>query len=185
MTKKVAVLGGGISGLSLAWKLAENGIPVEVIEGKDYIGGLAATIKTDGHKMDFGPHSVFSEDEEILDSITGLFDEGLQKGIRDVRLYMSGQYLRYPLNAEDIVHKLGLSPSLKCFISFLIEKMKGAPKEGPYGPNMEQWSTHHFGKALHRLFFKPYTEQFWDVKCDELSPDCIPTYKQMSFAKNP
>ena len=61
--------------------------------------------------------------------------------------------------------------------------MKGAPKEGPFGPNMEQWSTHHFGKALHKLFFKPYTEQFWDVKCDELSPDCIPTYKQMSFAK--
>ncbi len=183
MKKKVAVLGGGISGLSLAWKLAENGIPVEVIEGKDYIGGLAATIKTDGHKMDFGPHSVFSEDEEILATITGLFKEGIQMGVRDVRLYMSGKYLRYPLNAEDIVHKLGLSPSLKCFISFLIEKLKGAPKEGPFGPNMEQWSTHHFGKALHKLFFKPYTEQFWDVKCDELSPDCIPTYKQMSFAK--
>ena len=100
MTKKVAVLGGGISGLSLAWKLAENGIPVEVIEGKDYIGGLAATMKTDGHKMDFGPHSVFSEDEEILRHHNGLFKGGVQEGVRDVRLFMSGQYLRYPLKCR-------------------------------------------------------------------------------------
>jgi protoporphyrinogen oxidase len=180
---KVIILGAGVSGLSLAWKLAESGRPVELIEAKDYIGGLAATREIDGLKMDFGPHSVFSEEREILKTIFDLFGGDMPAGVRDVRLFMQGKYLRYPLNAEDIVMKLGLAPSLKCFFSFIIEKMKPRPEYGPAGPNMEQWSRGQFGKALHELFFKPYTEQFWDVKCSELSPDCIPTYKQMSFTK--
>ena len=180
---KVIILGAGVSGLSLAWKLAESGLSVELIEANGYIGGLAATHEADGLKMDVGPHSVFSEDREILKTIFDLFGGDIPAGVRDVRLFMHGKYLRYPLNAEDIVMKLGLTPSLKCFFSFIIEKMKGHPTYGAAGPNMEQWSTSHFGKALHELFFKPYTEQFWDVKCAELSPDCIPTYKQMSFTK--
>ncbi len=183
MSKKVIILGAGVSGLSLAWKLAESGLEVELIEAKDYIGGLAATVEVDGLKMDFGPHSVFSEEEEILKTIFDLFGGDMPAGVRDVRLFMRGKYLRYPLNAEDIIMKLGLAPSLKCFISFLIEKLKSHPRFGEAGPNMEQWSVGHFGRALHELFFEPYTEQFWDVKCNELSPDCIPTYKQMSFTK--
>jgi protoporphyrinogen oxidase len=183
MIKKVIVLGGGISGLSVAWKLAESGISVDVIEAKEYVGGLAATIETNGYKMDFGPHALFSEDEKILNVIKNLFDDEIPAGIRDVRLYMDGKYLRYPLNAEDILLKLGIRPSAKCFISFVIEKLRREQKYGPYGPNMEQWSVGQFGKALHELFFKPYTEQFWDVQCNELSPDCIPSYKHMSFLK--
>ena len=182
-TKKVIILGGGVSGLSLAWRLAESGISVEVIEGKDYVGGLAASKRTGGWNMDFGPHSVFSEEKEVLDAIRGLFEHGIPEGVRDVRLYMRGKYLRYPLNAEDIVMKLGLMPSLKCAISFILEKLKRHPAYGTGGPTMEEWSVRQFGRALHELFFKPYTEQFWDVTCNDLSPDCIPTYKQMSFTK--
>lgn len=183
MKKRVLVLGGGISGLSVAWKLAENDISVEVVEAEEYLGGLSATIKKNGRKMDFGPHAFFSEEQMILDTIFNLFEEKVPAGKRDVRLYMSGKYLRYPLNAEDIILKLGLKPSVRCFISFVLEKLKSEQKYGSQGPNMEQWSIRQFGKALHELFFKPYTEQFWDVPCNMLSPDCIPTYKQISFSK--
>lgn len=181
--KKVAVLGGGISGLTVAWKLAEMGIPVEVIEAQEYVGGLSATIYNDGHKMDFGPHSFFTEDQEIFETIKEMFGDDLLFGTRDVRLYMDGKYLRYPLNAEDILLKLGPMPSAKCFISFVVERLRKEQEYGPIGPNMEQWSTRNFGRALHKLFFKPYTEQFWDVNCRDLSPNCIPTYKQMSFMR--
>lgn len=183
MDKSVIVLGGGIAGLSIAWKLAENGISVEVVEAEEYVGGLSATITNNGHKMDFGPHALFSEDQEILDTIFNLFEEKVPAGKRDVRLYMSGEYLRYPLSAEDIILKLGLKSSARCFISFILEKLKSEQQYDPQGPNMEQWSIRQFGRALHELFFKPYTEQFWDVPCNMLSPDCIPTYKQVSFTK--
>ena len=183
MNKKVVVLGGGISGLSAAWKLSESGFRVNVLESKDYLGGLAATLTKDGKKMDFGPHSFFSEDEGILNTIISLFDGDVLLGSRNVKLYMNEKYLRYPLKAEDILMKLGVWPSVKCFLSMVKEKLSKEPIYGINGPNMEQWSIRHFGKELYELFFKPYTEQFWDVPCNKLSPDCIPTYKKISFFK--
>lgn len=183
MTKRIVVLGGGITGLSAGWKLAESGMSVRVLEAEDYVGGLAATIRVNHHHMDFGPHSFFSEDQAILDTIMGLFDDGVLEGTRNVRLFMRGKYLQYPLNAADILLKLGVGLSVKCTASYLKEKIWPPPDFGADGPNMEQWSIHCFGRALHDLFFKPYTEQFWDAACEELSPDCIPTYKHMSFIK--
>jgi len=183
MEKRCVVLGGGISGLSTAWRCVEKGIKVSVFEINDYIGGLSASIRSDGHMMDFGPHSLFSEDEAILQRIIDLFDGDVPKGKRDVRLYMHGEYLQYPLKAEDIFMKLGIFLSLKCFFSYMKQNLRKRPSFGPDGPNLEQWSILNFGKALHELFFKPYSEQFWDVPCSALSPDCIPTSKQINFFK--
>ena len=39
--KKIVIIGGGISGLSTAWKLSEKGYKVEIIESNKFIGGLA------------------------------------------------------------------------------------------------------------------------------------------------
>ena len=43
--KKAIVIGGGITGLSTAWKLSENGYKVSVIESEKSFGELAKTIK--------------------------------------------------------------------------------------------------------------------------------------------
>ena len=43
--KKAMVIGDGITGLSTAWKLSENGYKVSVIESEKSFGGLAKTIK--------------------------------------------------------------------------------------------------------------------------------------------
>ena len=37
--KKIIIIGGGISGLSTAWKLSENGYKVSVIESEKLLGG--------------------------------------------------------------------------------------------------------------------------------------------------
>ena len=64
--KKAIIIGGGITGLSTAWKLSENGCKVNVIERDNSIGGLAKSIKIENYLFDIGPHSFFSEDEEIF-----------------------------------------------------------------------------------------------------------------------
>ena len=48
--KKVVVLGGGVSGLSVAWRLAENGFKVEVFEKWESFGWNTKEI--DGHNID-------------------------------------------------------------------------------------------------------------------------------------
>ena len=170
MRSDIVILGGGISGLSAAYRLVKAGFSVELIESKEEVGGLAATIKKNGIEMEYGPHAFFSEKAEVLDFIFDLIDNKVREGTRDVKLYMRGKYLKYPLRAEDIILKLGLSTAFNVLLFFILEKLNWRKaRHGPFGPNMEQWSVQNFGRGLQRLFFKPYTEQFWNISCSELS----------------
>ncbi|KAF3457852.1 hypothetical protein FNV43_RR02512 [Rhamnella rubrinervis] len=51
---RVAVIGGGISGLVSAYVLAKNGVEVVLYEKDDYLGGHARTVAFDGVDLDLG-----------------------------------------------------------------------------------------------------------------------------------
>ena len=76
--KKVIILGAGITGLSSGWKLSEKGFDVTIIEKESEIGGLAKTINFKNNLVDLGPHSFFSEDKEIYDSVIDLLKMSLK-----------------------------------------------------------------------------------------------------------
>ncbi|TYJ95684.1 cyclopropane-fatty-acyl-phospholipid synthase family protein [Cucumis melo var. makuwa] len=54
MQMKVAVVGGGISGLVSAFVLAEAGVEVVLFEKEDYVGGHSKTVHFDGVDLDLG-----------------------------------------------------------------------------------------------------------------------------------
>ncbi|XP_060671387.1 uncharacterized protein LOC107422769 [Ziziphus jujuba] len=51
---RVAVIGGGISGLVSAYILAKNGVEVVLYEKEDHLGGHAKTVTIDGLDLDLG-----------------------------------------------------------------------------------------------------------------------------------
>ncbi|MEZ4669886.1 MAG: FAD-dependent oxidoreductase [Anaerolineae bacterium] len=51
-SKHIAIVGGGIMGVSLAYKLAKAGKRVTVYERGDNLGGLASYMLYDGVRMD-------------------------------------------------------------------------------------------------------------------------------------
>ncbi|KAL1342135.1 hypothetical protein AAHE18_09G137100 [Arachis hypogaea] len=51
---RVAVVGGGISGLASAYALAKEGVNVTLYEKEDYLGGHAKTVNVDGIDLDLG-----------------------------------------------------------------------------------------------------------------------------------
>ncbi|MFM6974108.1 MAG: phytoene desaturase family protein, partial [Agromyces sp.] len=55
MTKSIAVIGGGIAGLSAAALLARDGYHVTVFERHDSVGGRAGSWERDGFRFDTGP----------------------------------------------------------------------------------------------------------------------------------
>ena len=58
MTKRVAVIGGGISGLTTAYLLKRKGFDVTVFEGADTVGGNVQTVTRDGYTIEQGPNSL-------------------------------------------------------------------------------------------------------------------------------
>lgn len=54
-SKRVAVVGAGLGGLSVAISLAQRGFTVEVFEKNDRIGGKLNTLTLDGYVFDLGP----------------------------------------------------------------------------------------------------------------------------------
>jgi phytoene desaturase len=53
--RRVAVVGGGLGGLTAAGLLASGGIPVTLFEAGARVGGKAATFAADGVRLDLGP----------------------------------------------------------------------------------------------------------------------------------
>lgn len=57
---KVAIVGGGLAGLSTAVELLEQGYEVDIYEGRQWIGGkVASYIDKDGNHIEMGLHVFF------------------------------------------------------------------------------------------------------------------------------
>ena len=190
--KKVIIIGAGISGLSAAWKLSENGYKTTIIESEEQIGGLAKSIIIDDYILDIGPHSFFSEDREVYDKIVGLFKgekSELPFSKRTVKMYFKGRYVDYPLSVKSVLFQTGILSPILSTLSFIKSYVKTSydsikkKKKSEEELTVEQWAINNFGNYLFLNFFKPYTEQFWKIKTSELSHKVIPSSKKLDFAK--
>jgi oxygen-dependent protoporphyrinogen oxidase len=54
----IGILGGGISGLTAAYRLQQQGIDVRVLEASDRVGGMIRTEQRDGFLVEHGPNSL-------------------------------------------------------------------------------------------------------------------------------
>jgi oxygen-dependent protoporphyrinogen oxidase len=69
---RVAVVGGGIAGLSAAWTLQERGVEVTLLEAGQRLGGKIRTERRDGLLIDAGPDSFLSTKPAALQLIERL-----------------------------------------------------------------------------------------------------------------
>jgi len=65
-TGRVAIVGGGISGLVAAYRLARSGVPVTLFESGPHFGGLGGQFDHEGHKLDKFYHVILPTDEHLL-----------------------------------------------------------------------------------------------------------------------
>jgi len=66
---KVAVLGGGISGLSAAWKLQKEGHKPVVFEAGGAPGGKIQSKRMDGYLLELGPHGILPSYRVLYDAL--------------------------------------------------------------------------------------------------------------------
>ena len=78
--KPVAIIGGGITGLTAAFFLKKQGIPVVLYEAAHRVGGVVQSVRRDGYLAEFGPNSILETSPVISELVRGL-------GLESRRIY--------------------------------------------------------------------------------------------------
>ncbi|MBI3853004.1 MAG: protoporphyrinogen oxidase [Verrucomicrobia bacterium] len=63
--KTVAIIGGGITGLTAAFQLRQKSIPVMLYEAGSRVGGVIQSISRDGYLAEYGPNSILETSPKI------------------------------------------------------------------------------------------------------------------------
>ena len=82
--KPVAIIGGGITGLTAAFKLKQLGIPATLFEATDRVGGVIQTVRDGEFLAECGPNTILETSPLIGDLVRDL-------GLEDRRIYSSDQ----------------------------------------------------------------------------------------------
>lgn len=70
--KPVAIIGGGITGLSAAFALKSKGIPFVLYEGSDRAGGVIRSVRENGFLAECGPNTLLETSPKIGNLISSL-----------------------------------------------------------------------------------------------------------------
>src|SRR6201984_1932795 len=108
----VFVIGAGPAGLTAAYLLTKEGVPVKVIEMDErYVGGISRTESYKGFLFDIGGHRFFSKSKEVVDLWNEILPDDFIERPRLSRIYYNGRFFSYPLKAFAALHNSGCSES--------------------------------------------------------------------------
>lgn len=149
MSKKVVVIGAGISGLTASFWLHEAGYDVTVLEKSKEVGGAMETVFANDFLFDCGPNSGLE--------ITPLISEIVEKvGLKDEMIYASATSNRRYILKNDELHALPMSPisflksklfSAKAKLRICLEPFVGRSKDGYY-QSIAQFVARRLGKEF-------------------------------------
>jgi protoporphyrinogen oxidase len=165
---KTAILGGGITGVTLAALLEKKGADWELFEGGSRLGGLCQSETVDGFVADrAGGHIIFSKHQEVMDFVLGALGEGnYHESVRKSAIYYRGKYVQYPF--ENGLADLPPEDNFDCLSGYV--EANYHRRDGSEAPdNFRDWCLWRFGDGISKHFMFPYNEKIWKTPLHELS----------------
>ena len=179
--KRVAIVGGGISGLSAAYFLGRRGIPCQIFERRDRLGGIILTETLQGSVLEAGPDSwladkawmrTFVEDLGLGDQIIGSNDAlrrtyVVRRG-RTVTLPASLRMLA-PANPLEAVTTRLFSPATKVRMA-----MEWFRRPGGRGDrSVADFVRDHFGQEAVEYLAQPILAGIYGSAPEDLSAERV------------
>lgn len=152
--KPVAIVGAGLAGLTAAWSLRQEKVPVALYEAGSQIAGLAGSFHDpDGFTYDFGAHFVTNRLAAAI---------GVGAYCRDVNYYGESVLLK----GRSHSYPFGLMQVPRYVMSGVASRIRKHQKP----QTAAQWYRAQYGNALANEVAIPLTEAWSGASADQLAP---------------
>ena len=156
--KRIAIIGAGISGLTVA-RMLQPDFDVTIYESEEKAGGLVRCEKIEGNLFHIcGGHVFNTKHQDVLNWFWQYFDKENEFILaqRNSSIFMpSGQNIPYPI--ENYIYLLPKDLQ-EAIIRDLLQLSRTG--QNTYD-NFEEFLQKRFGDTLYHLYFKPYNEKIW------------------------
>jgi oxygen-dependent protoporphyrinogen oxidase len=168
MSTQVVVIGGGISGLSCAYRLWQLGVPFALLEADERAGGLIGTVEQDGFLFETGPQS-FQGTDSMLDLIreVGVENDLCQADPRAPRYVLrNGRMEKVPMSPQAILGTSLLGLGARFRIASEALRTTRPPKEEE---SIAQFVRRKFGHEILEYLVAPFVSGVYAGDPEKLS----------------
>lgn len=170
---EVAIIGGGLTGLTAGYFLSKNGHQVVLFEKNNFLGGLAGTNKKNSWSwpVEFYVHHLFTSDKEILNLAKDLgIGEKVIFSRPKTSTFINGKISQFDSPLSILLSKdFGLIDKLR--LGFVVLWLKLTNNwQKLEEKTADEWLNKIMGKKVHRLLWQPLlTNKFSSKHFDKIS----------------
>jgi protoporphyrinogen oxidase len=175
----IGVVGGGIAGLSAAYRLQQHGHDVRVFEASDDLGGLAAVYETSGDPIEKFYHHLSKSEETIVELAEEL---GLGDDV-EWRIGKNAYYINGEVHPMDTPWEILSFPHWSLYDKFRlgmltldIDVRGGIPSFDTYERledfediPVEQFAREHTTQNVYETFFEPLLDAKFGSRKEDVS----------------
>lgn len=166
---RVLVIGGGLTGCTVAYQLARHGVASVVVERSSVPGGLVRSGHLGGVLYEpSGSHIFHTEDAEVWRLANELtpFNDYRHR----VDIVIENQLLHWPICVSDL-DRQSRGEEIR---QELMEREHVDAEHRAEAANFEEWCLELMGPILYERYIKPYTMKQWGRPPAELSASWAP-----------
>lgn len=156
--KKIAIIGGGISGLS-AGQMLKDHYDVHVFERESTPGGLIRCKRVNGSLFHMcGGHVFNTKNDAVRDWFWTRFNRDvdfIKADRKSAVLLDSGKFVDYPIENHVWQMDESVQRGFYADVRHMLQEQAAEPD------NFGEFLLKRFGKTLYDLYFKPYNMKIW------------------------
>jgi UDP-galactopyranose mutase len=177
---RVLIAGAGLTGCTLAHRLAQEGVESVLLERAEVPGGLIRSERMEGVLYEpHGSHIFHTEDEEVWRLANAMTP--FRPYRHRVDIAVDGGLYNWPILLSDLQAQ---SRSEEIFAQLDARRGLDAAARAQ-AANFEEWCLDLMGPILYERYIRPYTEKQWGRPARELSAQWAPRRVSVRWDDDP